>query len=183
MKRNWLLIILVVVLLAALYFIEISKVKTDGVNNMPTLDNLATDEISANWDLFYKVRATIIDGQSASFSIPDELKDKEGKMLKLAGAVVFRGNGCTMVDSEKTSVNYFFLMPTVGLARACELQPDEAMRWTIRVDLATPWILTRNEMIDAEATVVGIFKIDASKPYEAAFFIEGATADLNPEND
>jgi len=183
MKKNGLIIILVVVLLAVLYFIEMSKVKTEGVNNMPTLDNLATDEISANWDLFYKMRATIIDAQSASFSIPDELKDKEGKRLKLAGAVVFRGNGCIMIDNEKTSVNYFFLMPTIGLAWACELQPDEAMRWTIRVDLATPWILTRNEMIDAEATVAGIFKIDASKPYEAAFFIESATADLKPEND
>jgi hypothetical protein len=183
MKKNGLIIIFVVVVLAVLYFIEMSKVKTGGVNNMPTLDNLATDEISANWDLFYKVRATIIDGQSASFSIPNELKDKEGKRLKLAGAVVFRGNGCTLIDNEKTSVSYFFLMPTLGLARACELQPDEAMRWTIRVDLATPWILNRNEMIDAEATVTGIFKIDTSKPYEAAFFIESATADLKPEND
>ena len=181
MKRNWLIFLFVIFILAALYFIEISKVKTDGVNKMPTLDNLPTDEISANWDLFYKVRATITDGQSASFSIPDELKNKEGKRLELTGAVVFRGNGCTMVDNEKTSVNYFFLMPTVGLARACELQPDEAMRWTIRVDLARPWILTRNEMIDAKATVAGIFKIDTSKPYEAAFFIESATADLKTE--
>lgn len=181
MKKNGLIIIFVLVLLAVLYFIEMSKVKTDKVNNMPTLDHLATDEISANWDLFYKVRATIIDGQSASFSIPDELKDKQGKRLKLAGALVFRGNGCTMIDNDRTNVNYFFLMPTPGLARACELQPDVAMRWTIRVDLETPWILTRNEMIDAEATVAGIFKIDPSNPYEAAFFIERATADLKPE--
>lgn len=183
MKKNGLIIIFIVVLLAALYFIELSKIKPGNGNNMPTLDNLPTDEISANWDLFYKVRATIIDGQSAGFSIPDELKEKEGKRIKLAGAVVFRGNGCTMIDNEKTSVNYFFLVPTIGLARACELQPDEAMRWTIRIDLATPWILTRNEMIDAETTVSGIFKIDTSNPYEAAFFIESATAELKPEND
>lgn len=183
MKQNYLIILFIIFIIAVLYFIEMSKVKTGGVNNMPTLDNLATDEISANWEPFYKVRATIIDGQSASFSIPEELKNKEGKRLKLAGAVVFRGNGCTMIDNVKTSVNYFFLMPTLGLARACELQPDEAMRWTIRVDLATPWILNRNEMIDAEATVTGIFKIDTSIPYEAAFFIESATADLKPKND
>jgi hypothetical protein len=183
MKRNWLIVIFVVLLLGVLYFIELSKVKIDKVSNMPTLDNLASDEISANWDLFYKVRATIIDGQSASFSIPNGLKDKVGKRLKLAGAVVFRGNGCTMIDNEKTCVNYFFLLPTLGLARACELQPDVAMRWTIRVDLATPWILNRNEMIDTEVTVAGIFKIDTSKPYEAAFFIENATADLKQKND
>jgi len=180
MKRNLLLIMLVVVLLAALYFMEISKVKTDRGNNMPTLDNLQTDEVSANWDLFYKVRATINDGQSASFSIPDELKDKAEKEIKLSGAIIFRGNGCEMIDSDKTRVNFFFLVPTIGLAQACELQPDVAMRWTIRVDLATPLILTRNEMIDAQVTVSGIFKIDTSKPYEAAFFIGYANAKLNP---
>lgn len=178
MKKNWLIILSIVVLLIVLYAIEMSKVKPGDRTNIPTLDNLQTDEISGNWDLFYKVRATIIDGQSASFSIPDELKDKEGKMLKLAGAMVFRGNGCTMIDNEKTSVNYFFLMPTLGLAHACVLQPDEAMRWTIRVNLAKPWVLNRNEMINAEATVNGIFKIDTSKPYEAAFYIENATAKL-----
>ena len=177
MKKNGLIIIFVVVLLAALYLIEMSKVK---ITNMPTLDHLATDEISANWDLFYKVRATIIDGQSASFSIPVELRDKEGKMLKLAGAVVFRGNGCSMIDNEKTSVDFFFLMPTLGLVRACELQPDQAMRWTLRVDLSKPWVLDRNQMIDAEAVVSGIFKIDTSKPYEAAFFIENANVELKP---
>jgi hypothetical protein len=68
----------------------------------------------------------------------------------------------------------------LGLAQACELQPDVAMRWTIRVDLATPLILNRNEMIDARITVSGIFKIDTSNPYEAAFFIENARAKLNP---
>jgi len=176
MKKNGLIIIFVFVLLAALYFIEMSKVKTDGVNNMPTLDNLQTDEISANWDLFYKVRATIIDGQSASFSIPEELKDKEGKEMTISGAVVFRGNGCEMIDNDKTRVKYFFLVPTLGLAQACELQPDEAMRWTIRVDLATPLVLHRNEMIDAQFTVSGIFNIDTSNPYEAAFFIANANA-------
>lgn len=180
MKKNWLIILSVVILLAALYFIEISKVKTDGVNNMPTLDNLQTDEISANWEPFYKVRATIIDGQSASFSVPEELENKAGKEIELSGAVIYRGNGCELIDNDKTRVNFFFLVPTQGLAQACELQPDVAMRWTIRVDLATPLILSRNEMIDARVTVTGIFKIETSNPYEAAFFIGNANAKLNP---
>lgn len=179
MKRNWLIFLCVIFIVAALYFIEISKVKTDGRNNMPTLDNLQTDEISANWEPFYKVRATITDGQSASFSIPEELKDKAGQEIKLSGAVIFRGNGCELIDNNKTRVNFFLLVPTPGLAQACELQPDVAMRWTIRVDLATPLILNRNEMIDTRVKVSGIFKIDTSHPYEAAFFIENARAKLN----
>jgi hypothetical protein len=69
MKKNWLLIFFVISLLAVLYFIEMSKVKTGGVTTIPTLDNLQTDEISKNREPFYKVRATIIDGQSASFSV------------------------------------------------------------------------------------------------------------------
>jgi len=183
MKRNYLIILFVIFIVAALYFIEISKVKTDGGNNMPTLDNLQTDEISANWEPFYKVRATITDGQSASFSIPEELKDKAEKEINISGAVIFRGNGCEIIDNDKTHVNFFFLVPTIGLAQACELQPDVAMRWTIRVDLKTPLILNRNEMIDAQVTVSGIFKINTTNPYEAAFFIENANAKLNPEND
>jgi len=183
MKKNWLIVVLVIALLAALYYIEISKVKPGNNSNMPTLDNLPTDEISANWEPFYKVRATIIDGQSASFSIPEELKERVGGEIKLSGAIIFRGNGCEMIDSDKTRVNFFFLVPTIGLAQACELQPEEAMRWTIRVDLATPLILNRNEMIDTQVTVSGVFKIDTSNPYEAAFFIENANAKLNPEND
>ncbi len=183
MKKKWLIILSVIALLAVLYFIEFSKVKTEKVNNMPTLDNLQTDEISRNWDPFYKVRATIIDGQSARFSIPDEIKNNEGKQIELFGAVIFRGNGCTMIDSNRTSVKYFFLLPTLGLARACELQPDVAMRWTIRVNLAIPLILNRNQMIDAMAKVTGVFKIDTSKPYEAAFIIENASAELKPEYD
>jgi hypothetical protein len=50
MKRNWLIFLFVIFIVAALYFIEISKVKTEGGNNMPTLDHLQTDEISANWE-------------------------------------------------------------------------------------------------------------------------------------
>jgi len=70
------------------------------------------------------------------------------------------------------------LLPTLGLANSCVLNPAEAMRWTIMVHLAEPWILNRNEMINTEAIVSGTFKIDTSKPYEAAFYIENATAKL-----
>ena len=183
MKKNWLIIFLIVVLVAALYFIEMSKVKTGPGNNMPTLDNLQTDELSGNWDSFYKVRATIVDGQSASFSIPKDIRANEGKELKLSGAVVFFGNGCEIINGTTTSVKSFFLLPTPGLARACVLQPDMAMRWTIRVNLAKPWVLKRDEMIDAEAIVSGTFKIDTSKPFEAVFIIENASARLKYKND
>ena len=167
--------------MAALYFIEMSKVKLKGVKNMPTLDNLQIDETAKNWDPFYKVRATIIDGQSASFSIPQEIKDNEGKKLQLSGAVVFSGNGCKIINVDSTKIDYFFLLPSLGLAQACEIQPDISMRWTIRVNLKNPWILSRNDMINAKAKATGIFKTDTSKPYEAAFFIENASADLMSE--
>jgi len=178
MKKNWLIIFSIVVLLIVLYVIEMSKIKPGDRTNMPTLDNLQTDEISKNWEPFYKVRATIIDGQSANFSIPEEIKNNEGKELTLSGALVFFGNGCRMINDSTTEVSSFFLLPSLGLAQSCVLQPDVAMRWTIVVNLAEPWILNRNEMIDAEAIVSGTFKIDTSKPYEAAFYIENATAKL-----
>lgn len=167
MKKNWLIALLVICALAVLYFIEVSKIDSGLMNDMPALDHLHTDEIAANWAPFYKVRATVIDGQSASFSIPKEIRKNVGKEIQLAGAVVFRGNGCEMVDNNSTRVNYFFLLPSLGLAQACELQPDIAMRWTIRVNLAHPLILNRTEMVDTEVLVSGILKIDTAKPYEA----------------
>jgi hypothetical protein len=176
--RNWLIILIIVVLVAGLYFIEFNKVNTGTGNSMLTLDNLPTDTISGNWDPFYKVRASIIDGQSASFSIPKEISDNEGKELKLTGAMVFRGNGCEMINNNETKVHYFFLLPSIGLAQACVIQPDIEMRWTIRVNLSEPWILSRNEMIDAEAVVSGILRIDISKPFESAFIFENASARL-----
>jgi len=178
MKKNWLIIFPIAVLLVVLYAIELSKVKPGGSNPMLTLDNLQTDEISRNWEPFYKVRATIIDGQSANFSIPEEIKSNEGKELKLSGALVFFGHGCRIINDSTTEVSSFFLLPSLGLAQSCVLQPDVAMRWTVRVNLTKPWVLHRIDMIDAEAIVLGILKIDTSKPYEAAFYIENATAKL-----
>lgn len=183
MKKNWLIALFIICILAVLYYIEVSKIATDAQNSLPTLDNLQTDQMDENWEPFYKVRATIIDGQSASFSIPKQIIDNKGKEIQLTGAVVFRGNGCQLIDNSTTRVNYFFLMPSLGLAQACVLQPDIAMRWTIRVNLEKPWILCRNEMIDTEATVSGILNIDTSKPYEAAFLVENATARLKKKND
>ncbi len=183
MKKNWLVVLFVICILVVLYFIEVSKIDPGRGNSMPTLDHLQTDEVSENWGPFYKVRATIIDGQSASFTIPKEIRENNGKEIHLTGAVVFRGNGCELIDNNTTRVNYFFLMPSLGLAQACVLQPDIAMRWTIRVNLENPWILSRNDMIDTEATVSGILNIDTSKPYEAAFIVENATAQLKTEND
>ena len=177
MKKNWLIALLVLIIIAALYFIEFSKVNNEN-GNMPTLDNLQTDEASHNWDLFYKVRATINDGQSASFSIPDELKDLEGTVMKLSGAAVFFGNGSEMLNDSTASIRSFYLYPTLGLAQSCVLDPAEAMRWTIVVNLEKPWVLSRNEMVNAEVIVSGMFKIDTSKPYEAAFYFKNSTANI-----
>lgn len=178
MKTNWSILLLLVLVVSALYFIELSKVKSDSSNSIPTLDNLSSDEISGNWDAFYKVRANIIDGQSAEFSIPQNIKDKEGKELKLSGGPVYFGNGCKIIDDSTTEVTSFFLLPSLGLAQACTLQPDVAMRWTILVRLAKPWRIDRNEMVNREVVVAGAFKINTSKPYEAAFYLENALAKL-----
>jgi hypothetical protein len=177
MNRNWLIGIVVVVLISALYIIEMSKVSNDN-GKLPTLDRLQIDEFSREWDLFYKVRATIIDGQSANFSIPRELKNLAGKELSLSGAAVFFGNGCELVNDTTIQIKSFFLQPTLGLANSCVLNPAEAMRWTIMVNLEELWFLSRSDMIDTEAIVTGKFKIDTSNPYEAAFYLENASAKL-----
>jgi hypothetical protein len=178
MKKKWLIVLLFFVIITALYLIDLSKVNQKGAGSITTLDNLQIDEISKNWDIFYKVRAKIIDGQSVEFDIPDKLKALEGEIISLSGAAVFFGNGCEMLTDSTTKIKSFFILPSLGLAQSCVLQPDEAMRWTIMVNLAKPSVLSRNEMINAEVIVSGKFKIDTSKPYEAAFYIENATAIL-----
>jgi len=183
MKKKLPIVLSIVGLLLALNFLEISKVGQSRNTGMPTLDDLHTDEVSKNWEPFYKVRATIVDGRSAEFSIPQKIKDGEGKELTLSGALVFFGNGCRLINDSTTEVTSFFLLPSLGLAQACVLQPDVAMRWTIRVNLLKPWVVNRNEMINAEATVSGILKIDTSKPYEAAFILEQSVAALTPKHD
>lgn len=113
MNKKCLVILVMVCLMAALYFIELSKVELWGNSSMPTLDHLVTNEISKNWEHFYKVRANIIDGQSAKFSIPKEIRNFDGKEIELSGAAVFRGNGCVLINEQQTKIDYFFLLQTL----------------------------------------------------------------------
>lgn len=172
--KNWIIILLVVVVLGGLYFIETSKINTDNADNsLPTLDDIQPNKVARNWDLFYKVRATLIDGQTADLTIPDELRKLEGEEMELAGGVLFTGTGYQQ-EGDSSRLDFFYLLPTLGLAEACVLQPDEAMRWTIGINLSETWTVHRTDMIGAQATVKGKFRIDNSKPYESVFFIDDA---------
>ena len=178
--KKWGIALGTVLLVVLLYYIEISKVNTSNSGSIPTLDKLKADDVARGWDPFYRVRAVIIDGQSADFSIPKELKALEGEEMSLTGAAVFFGNGCKTAD-DRIAVHSFFLLPTLGLAEACVLQPDVAMRWTVQVNLNQNWIIDRNDMIGAMIRVTGTFRIDTQKPYEAAFFLEKARAKIITE--
>lgn len=172
--KKWGVTILIVILVGGLYYIEFSKIQSDENSNaMPTLDDLEYSASSQNWAHFYKVRATIIDGQTAEFDIPEKLYELNGKEMELEGAAVFFSPGCKVID-DKIGVHSFFLYPTLGLANACVHLPEIKMRWTIRVDLKNDWLLTKTEMIDAKAKVKGTFRIDTSKPYDSAFFLDDA---------
>lgn len=175
--KKWIVGLVIVCLIIGFYMIELSKIDVNNSGYTTSLDNLKADESDSAWEPFYRVRATLIDGQSAIFNIPQELKDNEEKDLQLTGAAVFYGNGCTQ-KGDSVIVNSFFLLPTLGFAEACVLQPDEAMRWTIGVSTKEPWHIHRNDMIGAIIKVKGLFRIDTSKPYESAFFIDYATATL-----
>lgn len=182
--KKWGSIIFIVFLFAGLYFIEFSKIETENISsqNMPTLDDLKYDETTRNWEEFYKVRATIIDGQTAEFDIPQKLKAKVGNKIKLSGAAVFFSPGCKFVG-DKIAVHSFFLYPTLGLANACVHLPEVAMRWTIRINLADDWEISQTDMIDAVVKVSGTFRIDTSKPYEAAFFLDNAGVEFSQEKE
>lgn len=164
-----------VALIAGLYFIEFSKIrKGNGTSDvMPTLDDLEFNKDAENWSDFYKVRATIINGQYAEFDIPRALKDKVGTEMELMGAAVFFSPGCKK-EGDKIAVHSFFLYPSLGLANACIHLPEVAMRWTIRINLKEDWIVSRTDMIDAVIKVKGTFRIDTTKPYESAFFLDNA---------
>lgn len=173
--RNWGIGILLIVVVILLYFIEFSKVNKNNetANALPTLDKLTFDEASKAWEDFYKVRATIIDGQSATFEIPAKLEQQVGTEMELRGAAVFFSPGCTEAG-DKIAVHSFFIYPTLGLANACSHLPEVAMRWIIRVNLQNDWIVAKTEMIDARVYVKGIFRIDTEKPYESVFFLDNA---------
>ncbi|MDB4335071.1 hypothetical protein OAA06_01795 [bacterium] len=175
--RKWIIGLFLVGLIAGLYIIELSKIDLENSNFSANLDRLETGEAESGWESFYRVRATLIDGQSASFSIPQDLQDKKGKILELTGAAVFYGSGC-ILKGDSVLINDFFLLPSLGFAEACVLQPDEAMRWTIRINTKEPWLIRRIDMIGAMVKVKGVFRIDTSKPYESAFFIDDAAAEL-----
>lgn len=173
--KKWRVVLLIVVIVGALYFIEFSKIESgnESTNLMPTLDHLNFDDAAKNWEDFYKVRATIIDGQNAEFDIPKNLQQAVGSEMELSGAAVFFSPGCKMIG-DKIAVHSFYLYPTLGLANACVHLPEVAMRWTIRIHLNEDWLLARTEMIDAVVKVKGIFRIDTNKPYESAFFLDNA---------
>jgi hypothetical protein len=175
MKKKWPVILFAVLIVAGLYFIEISKIKVSGNPDMANLDELSYDKTAQAWEPFYRVRATLIDGQSAQFSIPNRLQEKIGKEIELIGAGVFYGNGCSR-QGDTITVKEFYLLPSLGLAQACVIEPDIEMRWTIRVILIENWILHRDDMINNLSTVRGRFSIDTTKPYEGVFFLKEATA-------
>jgi hypothetical protein len=182
--KKWGVAILVVIILTALYFVEFSKIKSGNETSeaMPTLDNLSFDETARNWENFYRVRAKIINGQSAEFSIPKELLDARGEEMELTGAAVFFSPGCRE-EGDKIAVHSFFLYPTLGLANACIHLPEVAMRWTVRINLKEDWLVTRTEMIQTVVKVKGIFRIDTEKPYESAFFLDEAEVKIVPEEE
>lgn len=177
--KKWGVAILIIVLIAGLYFIEFSKIESgnESISAMPTLDDLTFDETAKNWDNFYKVRATIIDGQNAEFDIPNTLQRRVGQEMELSGAAVFFSPGCKVVG-DKIAVHSLFIYPTLGLANACAHLPEVAMRWTIRINLKEDLLLSKPEMIDAEVKVKGTFRINTSKPYESAFFLDNAKIEL-----
>lgn len=177
--KKWGVAILIIAVIAGLYFIEFSKIESgnESVSAMPTLDDLKYDETAKNWDDFYKVRAIIIDGQTAEFDIPNNLQKVVGKKLELSGAAVFFSPGCKQAG-DKIAVHSLFLYPTLGLANACVHLPEVAMRWTIRINLKEDFLLSKSEMIDAEVKVKGTFRIDTNKPYESAFFLDNANIEF-----
>ena len=182
--KKWGIAVLIVIVLAALYFIEFSKIESGNETSeaMPTLDNLTFDEAARNWEYFYKVRVKIVDGQSAEFTIPKELLDACGEEMELTGAAVFFSPGCK-AEGDKIAVHSFFLYPTLGLANACIHLPEVAMRWTVRITLKEDWLITRTDMIQTVVKVNGIFRIDTEKPYESAFFLDEAEVKIVPEEE
>ncbi|MBZ0257076.1 hypothetical protein K8I31_13500 [bacterium] len=177
MSKNWIAAFVILLIVSGLYGIELSKVPDSGNQYMQTLDDLDINEAGAAWAPFYHVRATLIDGNHARVSVPQELSNQDHHELALTGAAIFFGSGSER-DGDAVSITQFYLLPTLGLAQACETLPEIAMRWTILVQLKEPWLLRYDEMIDAEVSVKGTFRIDDSKPYESVFYLDNATAEL-----
>ena len=182
MKKQWPVILIILLIVAGLYLVELSKISSSGNTDMATLDELDTDKTAAAWEPFYRVRATLIDGQSAHFSIPRQLQKAHGQNYKLTGACVFYGTGCSR-RGDTVTVSEFYLLPSLGLANACVIEPDIEMRWTVRVILREDWVLHRDDMIHCMAMVSGTFRIDTSHPYDGVFFLDQAAAQLMTDPD
>ena len=182
MKKRWIVSFVSLLIVAGLYLVEMSKIDYSSIQGIANLDELKSDEIASEWEPFYRVRATLLDGQSARFSIPNELRKKIGHDIELIGAPVFFGNGC-MREGDTITVSRFYLLPSLGLAQACEIQPDIEMRWTIRVHLKELWILHRDDMIKPMAKVKGRLRIDTSEPYEGVFFLDDAVTAIIQKNE
>jgi len=172
--------ILVAIILTGLYFVEFKRMKDYSGAEALSLDNIRPQSVNEKWDAFYKVRAQILDGQSARLSIPAEIKSWEGQEIDLTGAGVFFGNGCSKT-AEGVAVHSFYLVPTPGIVEACEILPEIAMRWTILVTLENPWVIQRDDMIDAMVATRGLFRISTDKPYEAVFYLDKAEAKMQKE--
>lgn len=176
--KKFLTALTLALLLTALYWVEYSKIRVDQSAGALTLDNLERARSGELWDLFYRVRVTLVDGNSADFKLPAELRALEGQRISLSGAAAFRSDGARALDAERVAIRFFDLLPLVALAYGCDNLPDVAMRWTIVVTPRDEWVLIRSAMIDAEVAVEGVFRIDTSQPYNAAFFMDDATVDL-----
>jgi hypothetical protein len=172
---------LVLLLVAALYMIEFSRVKSAPPSGLPGLDRIKASSDARLWEKFYRVRAKIIDGQRAEFEIPQDLRRLEGETVRLKGAVLFYSNGCYERDG-KIAVKSFLLVPTIDIVHSCDIVPEVEMCWRILVELSEEVIVSRAEMIDALAIVSGTFRIDSSRPYDAAFFIDAATCRMLQED-
>lgn len=169
--------LVILLLLGLLYLLEYSRVDHGGNAHMANLDHIEASAADAAWEPFYRVRATLIDGQHADFSIPRELRSAEGRILELEGAASFYASGCQR-EGDSVRINEFYLLPSVGLVEACELMPDVEMRWTIRAVLASPWELHYEDMIALPCRVRGLFRIDTSEPYTGVFFLEEASVEI-----
>jgi len=165
-----------------LYLLEFSRLNFGGNPGLPPLAEINESPEHEAWEPFYRVRADLIDGQRARFNIPDILLENEGKMMELQGAGVFFAQGARRIG-DSVYVNSFYLLPSLGLVEACEIQPDIEMRWTIRVCMEKEWKLHCNDLIHHEARVKGIFRIDTRTPYEGIFFLDHARANLKSEED
>lgn len=180
MVKKWGIVLAIITVVIVLYVIEISKIDIKPGDASLNLDDLNARQSDQQWDPFYRVRAEITDGQTAVFTIPDELKKAVGKEMELTGAAVFFSNGC-YAAGDSIAVQSLFLLPSLGLANACVHLPDVAMRWTILINLEEDWLISRTDMIQTMISVKGIFRIDTGNPFDAAFYLDRATVQIIPK--